>query len=192
MDQSEPQGNSIESADLHVTIFPHLDEFMAIDVRDKARPQVRVVNAKELLTPDHYRELEQELAALIRAPGPPFLSLITLPARMQAAMQEKGAARLAKLLAGGGGGHRISLFICAGPIVAMTDEEADTALQAFFQDSYPKSFVELCGATFRRLLRRERTFIVSQEREQLRRAVLGESDQFYTMWQRPGGGPSPQ
>ncbi len=196
MEPQQPEGGSIESADIHISIFPHLDEFMAIDLRNRQEPQVRVVSTGEFLTPEYYLELEKQISEMLRAPGPPFMALMALPARVQALLQQKGVERLAKLFDGEGQERkesRISLFLCTGPILNMSDDEISSALSGFFQDRFPGPFVDECNSTFRRLLAREKEMVLQRERDELRRAVLGESDQFFTLWQdRPGTGFSPQ
>ena len=196
MEPQQPESGSIESADIHISIFPHLDEFMAIDLRNTEEPEVRVVSTGEFLTPDYYQELERKISEMLRAPGPPFLTLMALPARIQALLQQKGIERLAKLFEGKGQGQkesRVSLFLCAGPVLTMGDDDITTALNGFFQDRLPAAFVDKCGSTFRRLLDREKEMVLQRERDELRRAVLGDSDQFFTLWQdRPGPGFSPQ
>jgi hypothetical protein len=193
MADAEPQGNSIHSAEFHVTIFPHLEEFLVIDARDLSKPQLRMLKARDLLTTEHLRDLEQGFGQLLRTPGPPFLNMMALPARVQTLLQQVGGAHLGKMLSGEGGEgqHRISLFICAGPIVTMSDEELGGAFSGFFGDTVPQAFAKECRDTFLRLLRQERMHIEQSEREELRRAVLGETGDFYTMWKRPGTGQGP-
>ena len=77
----EPESDSVLSADLHVCIFPNLDEFMVIDVRDLEAPKARVMPAAEVLTATHYDDLEAEFSRLLRTEGPPFLNLMLLSAR---------------------------------------------------------------------------------------------------------------
>ncbi|MEE9284489.1 MAG: hypothetical protein V3V35_02050 [Dehalococcoidia bacterium] len=196
MDRQQPESGSIESADIHISVFPHLDEFMAIDLRSPDHPQVRVVGTGDFLTPDYFRELEQQFSQMLREPGPPFMNLMALPTRLQMLLQQKGMERLAKLFGGEGTDakkSRISLFLCIGPILTMSDDEVSMALKGFFEDRFPQAFVDECGSTFRRLLAQEKQRIAQGERDALRQAVLGDSDQFFTLWQdRPGGGFSPQ
>ena len=38
MQEHKAESDSVEDADIHICIFPHLDEFMVLDVRDPQRP----------------------------------------------------------------------------------------------------------------------------------------------------------
>ncbi|MSQ25306.1 MAG: hypothetical protein EXR49_03385 [Dehalococcoidia bacterium] len=186
----EQESNSILSADIHISLFPNLHQFMVIDVRDLADPKVRVVDTTELLTPEYYREIEEEFSGLLRMEGAPFLNLMLLPARLQAMLQQKGMAALAQMFGDPSAGeerNRISLFICSGAILTMKPREMAAAMDAFFGNRVLTSFVDECTKTLLRLLDAERTQLAKKERDELRRAVLGESEQFLTLWQNPPG-----
>jgi hypothetical protein len=192
MDEHEPESNSVLSADLHVCIFPNLDEFMVIDVRDLEAPKARVLPAVDVLTPNHYDDLEAEFSRLLRTEGPPFLNLMLLSAKVQAMLQERGIAALAKTFgmdAANPENNRMSLFLCSGSILSMHERDVTGALEVFFGGNLPPGFVEECNQLFKKLLAEEKSKITRKEQDELRRAVLGKSEQFYTLWQSPGSSP---
>ena len=185
--------SSVESADIHVCIFPNLEEFMVIDVRNPGEPDLRLASVRDLLTDDYLSELEREFSNLLRAEGPPFVNLMLLAARVQEMVTERGVARLIEVLSGGaadGEPPRIALFLAAGPVLTMTDDDLSLAFDAFFSNVTPAGFAARCDATFKRLLTLEKQHLQEQHKDELRRAVRGESDQFFTLWQdnAPGGG----
>ena len=186
MEEREDEASSIHDADIHVCIFPHLDEFVVLDVRDMENPRFRVVPAKEMLTPAYYQEVRKEFSRMLQSGESPFLSLITLPERLELYLRKKGMQALTHLVQNGDPSpeeQRLSLFLCAGPILSMSDEDISASLETFFQDRLPASFVREYGDTFRRLLAQEKASIKARQQEELRRAVLGRSSQFFTLWQ---------
>ena len=190
MEEREDEASSIRDADIHVCIFPHLDEFVVLDVRDMENPRFRAVPAKEMLTPVYYQEVRKEFSRLLQSGESPFLNLITLPERLETYLRTKGMQALTHLVESGGPGaeeRRLSIFLCAGPITSMSDDDITSSLEAFFQGRLPAPFVQDYGDTFRRLLAQERASIKARQQEELRRAVLGRSSQFYTLWQSPPG-----
>ena len=192
MAEQPEEENSVASADVHICIFPHLEEFLVIDVRDQAQPSVRVVSTGDFATPGYISEIEEDFAKLIRAEGPPFMNLMLLPARLQALLQQRGLARLMGLFGSSEDDPdrpRMSLFLAAGPVLNMDESDLAAAMDGFFDDKLASSFVAQCTAEFKRLLVEEKAQISKKERDELRRAVLGESDQFMTLWQdQPGEG----
>ena len=185
--------SSVESADIHVCIFPNLEEFMVIDVRKHGEPDLRLASVHDLLTDDYLNELEREFSNLLRAEGPPFVNLMLLAARVQEMVTERGVARLIEVLSGGaadGEPPRVALFLAAGPVLTMSDDDLSLAFDAFFSNVTPAGFAARCDATFKRLLTLEKQYLQEQHKDELRRAVRGESDQFFTLWQdnAPGGG----
>ena len=199
MQEHKAESDSVEDADIHICIFPHLDEFMVLDVRDPQRPEVRVVAAGELLTPGYYREVEREFSRMLRSEEAPFFNLMVLPQRLEVFLRWKGMEGLTEMFRAGdptAEGRRISVFLCGGPVLAMSDEELSGALNGFFEGKegkLPALLIEEYGSTFRRLLEMERGHVRKGELNELRRAIEGRSSQFYTLWQnRPGPGFSPQ
>ncbi len=188
MQENEPEYTSIHDADVHVCIFPHLKEFILLDFRDDDHPTFRVVSASELLTPQYYKEIEEEFTRLLHSDDVPFVSLMTLPQRMESFLRAKGLQRLNELLRNSQASKeaetpRVSVFFCSGPMITMGDDDVTAALDSFFEDGPPEAFVKEYGDTFRRLLEMERTSIRAQEMDELRRAVRGQSNQFFTLWQ---------
>lgn len=177
------------TANIHVTIFPNLDRFLLIDVRDTDKPLVRVVHTDELLTPEYYAEIERRFTELLRATDEaPFQKLILLPARVQAMLQEHGMSALASLCSGKDPavqGGQLSVFLCTGSILNMARPELEAAMDSFLQGAYSAEFVARCKETFVGLLEEERGRIADQERDELRRAVIGQDEQFLTLWQDP-------
>ena len=193
MDEDISGTSSVESADIHVCIFPNLEEFMVIDVRNPGDPHLRLASAADLITDGYLSELEQEFSKLLRAEGPPFVNMMLLAARVQEMVTQHGVARLIEVLSGGEATEdepRIALFLAAGPVLTMSDDDLSLAFDAFFSNVTPAGFAARCDATFKRLLTLEKQHLQEQHKDELRRAVRGESDQFFTLWQdnAPGGG----
>lgn len=192
MEQYVNDENSVSSADIHVCIFPNLEDFMIIDVRDVEVPHLRLASAKELLSENYLAELEKEFGDLLRAEGPPFVNMMLLAARVQALITQRGMSRLLEMLSAdalAGEPPRISLFVATGPILKMSDDDLSLAFDTFFHNVVSGEFAARCDATFKRLLKMEKNCIQEQHKDELRRAVRGESDQFFTLWQDspPGG-----
>ena len=187
MEEHEEEASSVNEAEIFVCIFPHLREFILLDVRDMEKPQSRVVAVEELLTPRYYEEVEREFSRMLRSGESPFLNLLQLPNRLEAHLRRKGMRALSQFVPGGDENQRLSVFLCDGPILAMSDEDISGMMETFFQGGPPASFVQEYGATFKHLLEQEKASIRAREQEELRRAVEGRSSQFYTLWQNRSG-----
>ncbi len=189
MQEQESEYSSVHDADMHVCLFPHLNEFIILDARDPDHPKTRVVSAGELLTPAYYDEVEAEFSAMLRSGDAPFMNLMTLPQRLEMFLRRRGMEGLVDILTDGSESDdpRISVFICAGGILTMKDPEISQALEAFFENGPSPSFVAEYGETFRRLLGEERASVQKRQVDELRRAVQGQSNQFYTLWQDQQG-----
>ena len=190
---NDSEYTSVHDADVHVCIFPHLDEFILMDCRDMEHPTFRVVASSELLTPQYYKEIEKEFTRILYSGEAPFAKLMSLPQRLEFFLRSQGLRRLSSILPPEVDGHgetpRVSVFLCGSSITAMGDEDLNALLASFFEDGPPPAFVKEYTATFLRLMEVERGGIQERELDELRRAVQGRSNQFFTIWQertRPG------
>ncbi len=190
MSEAEQSGSVIESADVHVCAFPNIDTLLVLDLRDERTPTMRIVKAAELLTPDYYTEVEAAFSKLLRAGGAGFLKVMALPMALQVVLQEKGIAAIQRLFPGPGkhGDVRISIIIAESSLLAMSDDDLHLANEAFFDGKYADSFVAECGKTFAKLVAEERGVAAEKERLELLNIVTGDSDQFFTMWDRKASG----
>ena len=189
---NDAEYTSVHDADIHVCIFPHLDEFILLDYRDMEKPTFRVVPASELLTPQYYQEIEKEFTRILYSGEAPFANLMALPQRLEYFLRAQGMRRLSSILPPetdpqAGDSPRVSVFLCGSAITAMGDEDLTALMDSFFEDGPPPAFVKEYTTTFLRLMEAERAGIRERELDELRRAVQGRSNQFFTIWQERGG-----
>jgi len=190
--EAEQSGSIIESADVHVCAFPNIDCLLVVDVRNEANPTMRVVRADEIMTPEYYREVEEAFSKILHAQGNGFLKAMALPMALQVVLQDKGMAAIQRLFPGPGkhGDVRISVIIAESALLSMSEEDLLLANEAFFDGKYADDFVAACGKTFAQLAAKERSAVAEKERQELRNIVTGDSNQFFTMWERKSGGES--
>ena len=184
---NDSEYTSVHDADIHVCIFPHVDEFILMDCRDMKQPTFRVVPSSELLTQQYYQEIEKEFTRILYSGDAPFANLMSLPQRLEFFLRSQGTQRLSKILPPETDPHgetpRISVFLCGSSITAMGDDDLNALMDSFFEDGPPPAFVKEYTTTFLRLMEEERAGIHERELDELRRAVRGRSNQFFTMWQ---------
>lgn len=193
MNEGEQQSNSVHDADIHVCIFPHLNEFIVLDTRDMKDPSFRIVPSSEMLTPAYYAEIEKEFSKLLQAaPNEPFINLMTLPQRLEIHLRQNGMRALTRLVQGSDTyeEQRMSLFLCTGPILTMHKSDVNSLIEAFFRNAVSETFIRDYASAFHRMIMDEKGHIKARQEEELRRAVQGHSNQFFTLWQNPKGSQS--
>lgn len=188
---NDAEYTSVHDADIHVCIFPNLDEFILLDYRNAEKPTCRVVPSSELLPPQYYQELEKEFTRILYSGEAPFANLMALPQRLEYYLRAQGMRRLSAILqpntAPQGDPPRVSVLLCGSAMTAMGEEDLTALVDSFFEDGPPPAFVKEYTATFLRLLAAERAGIHERELDELRRAVQGRSNQFFTLWQNRAG-----
>ncbi len=189
MEEQESRAGWTESADIHVCIFPHLDHYLVIDIRADSthQPSVRVLKAEELLDDAFFKDVETEFSKLLRTPGQPFLSMIVLPEKLEALLRWMGSKKLTDKLQEGDPNFespRVALLLCTGPILSLDEGELEKALGALFAKKTGEAFAKQAVGVFMQFLGREKLEVRKLEQEALRKVVTGDSDQFFTMWEK--------
>ena len=76
-----------EQPDIELCIFPHLKEFLVIDLREGTQ-RVQLLNTAEVFTDDFFSSVEHELSHAIHDETEfPFAHLINLPLRLEEAVR---------------------------------------------------------------------------------------------------------
>lgn len=75
-----PEG---ENPDLQLYIFPHLQEFLTIDLREE-QPQLLLLNTADVFDEEFFKSVETEFSQTVREENQfPFAHLINLPLRLE-------------------------------------------------------------------------------------------------------------
>ena len=75
-------------AEIHLCIFPHLNEFLVLDLRDQ-QTHISLIDAREVFTSEFFRGVEEEFSEALRAETDfPFAHLMSLPLRVEEAIKE--------------------------------------------------------------------------------------------------------
>ena len=77
-----------ERPDIQLCIFPHLKEFLIIDMRE-GDPSVRLLSTAEVFTGDFFSTVEDQFSRAIREETEfPFAQLINLPLKLEESVRE--------------------------------------------------------------------------------------------------------
>src|SRR5206468_1109989 len=78
---------------------------------------------------------------------------------------------------------RVTIFIVTGQAVYMTRSMLREAIEASVTSSLDAGFVDYCVDTLSRLFDKERAYIATTQRNQIKEALSGDSDTFYSIWE---------
>ena len=180
MEQPFGSAEQLPRADISLCVFPHLRQFLLIDVR-RQPPTLQVLHEAFL------RHLESAFSTMLREATPyPFLHLMSLPARVEEALREAALeAILERAAVAGQETPRVAVFIVSGPALSLSTSQLTRAFRQVLGLGGDPAFVDACVEAMERLARQEREAVREEERQGLREVLRDDSPHFYTLWENP-------
>ncbi|MSQ32670.1 MAG: hypothetical protein EXR59_05525 [Dehalococcoidia bacterium] len=175
------------SADVYMTFFPHLDDFFVMDVRSHLQdgPMFKVMRISEIVSEDMYQAIERRLGQVLRE-RKDMASLMRVPERLSWIIQRRimrFALRYALPPERLEEQPRVTIFIVTGQAVYMSRDMLQQAIEASVSSSVDNRFISDSVETLSRLFEKEKSFIKNTQKEQIREAIAGESEMFYSIWE---------
>lgn len=176
-----------ERADIHLYIFPHIHEFLAVDLRDSI-PRVSLLDAKEIFDGEFYRNVEEEFSHSLREETDfPFDHLINLPLRVEEIV--RGVAMTAIL-------DRMELdpedeeelpavvvFIISGAALSMHLDQLMESFRKLLGPPTEGLTIKRWEGVFNRLVSEEHKAVKKLTHQELAEAITGDSPDYFTLWE---------
>ena len=176
-----------ERPDIQFCIFPHLKEFLVIDLREKL-PQVLLLNTSEVFQDQFFRSLEAEFSHALREPSEfPFAHFINLPLRMEEAIRETAMTFILERL-----GIQVDdpeqiptavVFIVSGGAVEAQPQQVLEGLRTLLRAHCGDASVEEWEAVLSRLVSEEGAILQKLNRHELSEALWGDSPDYFSLWE---------
>ena len=183
--------SSEEHADVSICIFPHLQDFIVIDIRDElpGRPQVRLLKTNAVLKEEFYTEVESSFSQLLREQEQPFANLLALPDHLEALVRESALKAILEMINADVPDAelpQIAILLFTGPALYMNSTQLTDAIQRLFERELDSSIITECVEMVEKLLAQEKKIFQTQEEERLREMIKGQSSEYFTLWENTG------
>lgn len=171
---------------IQLCIFPHLKEFLIIDMRDTA-PNVRLLNTDEIFTDDFYRAVEEEFSQAVREETEfPFAQLINLPLRLEEVVREKALTfildRLGVTLATEQVPSVIVFIVSGSALKAKPDLVLD-GLKNLLRNQYGIPAAGEWDEVLSGLIAEENALLQHLHQHELSEALMDDSPDYFTLWE---------
>ena len=173
-------------ADITLAIFPHLREFIAVDLR--ATPaRVRLMSTDDVFNDEYFREVESEFAIALREGGEhPFAHMMSLPPLVDDIL--RGVAMNVILDRLGVDFHdedqlpEVVVFVISGPMLAAPVDSLVEGFTEYLSGRAEPGDIARWGDTLRDLVVREYE-AVPVTAETLGESLTGDALDPYIIWQ---------
>ena len=176
-----------ERPDIQLCIFPHLKEFLVLDLRE-GQPQVLLLDTGEIFHEEFFRSVEAEISQAVREGSEfPFAHLIDLPMRVDEIVRNMAMTFILNRL----GIHlhdedqfpTVIVFIVSGGALASQSERVLEGLRNLLREHSGESTVAEWEATITRMVAGENAALQDLGRQELTEAMRGDSPDYFTLWE---------
>jgi hypothetical protein len=179
-----PEG---ESPDLQLYIFPHLQEFLTIDLRE-GQPQVLLLNTADVFDEEFFRSVEAEFSQAVREESQfPFAHLINLPLRLEEIIRGVAMTSILEWLGIDPDDEEqvpsVVVFVISGGALTMHSEKLIESLRNFLSSFSEESAVAQWTDVLSRLVSEENAAIQKINQQRLIEALRGDSPDYFTLWE---------
>ena len=179
-----PEG---ERPDIQLYIFPHLQEFITVDLRETV-PQVSLLNTGDLFNEEFFRCVETEFSQAIREGTEyPFSHLMNLPMRLEESIRGMAMNFILERLGMDPEDEEelpsVLVFVISGGALSLHSEKLVKSLQEFLGGSSDASALSEWSAVIARLVEEESTVLKKLSQQDLAEAIPGDAPDYFTLWE---------
>ena len=179
-----PEG---ERPDIQLYIFPHLQEFITVDLRETV-PQVSLLNTGDLFNEEFFHCLESEFSQAIREGTDfPFSHLMNLPMRLEESIRGKAMNFILERLGMDPEDEEelpsVLVFVISGGALSLHSEKLVKSLQEFLGNHADATALSEWSAVITRLVEEESVVLKKLSQQDLAEAVPGDTPDYFTLWE---------
>ena len=179
-----PEG---ERPDIQLYIFPHLQEFITVDLRETV-PQVSLLNTGDLFNEEFFRCLESEFSQAIREGTDfPFSHLMNLPMRLEESIRGMAMNFILERLGMDPEDEEelpsVLVFVISGCALSLHSEKLVKSLQEFLGNHADATALSEWSAVITRLVEEECVVLKKLSQQDLAEAVPGDTPDYFTLWE---------
>jgi len=179
-----PEG---ERPDIQLYIFPHLQEFITVDLRETV-PQVSLLNTGDLFNEEFFRCLESEFSQAIREGTDfPFSHLMNLPMRLEESIRGMAMNFILERLGMDPEDEEelpsVLVFVISGGALSLHSEKLVKSLQEFLGNHADATALSEWSAVITRLVEEECVVLKKLSQQDLAEAVPGDTPDYFTLWE---------
>lgn len=176
-----------EHPDIMLYIFPHLKEFLVVDLRGDCS-EVLLMNSEEVFDGEFFRGLEEEFSRTLRECNVfPFAHIMNLPLRMEEVVRNVAMSSILERLGVDTFDDEnlpaVVVFIISGGALAMHSDKLVNSLHDLLDTHPGGSDIAQWEKVISRLVREENQVLQDLSYQELNEALRDDSPDYFTLWE---------
>lgn len=176
-----------ERPDIMLYIFPHLKEFLVVDLRGDFS-EVLLMNAEEVFDGEFFRGLEHEFSRTLREGNIyPFAHIINLPLRLEEIVRSVAMSSILERLGVDTFDDEdlpaVVVFIISGGALAMHSDKLISSLRELLNAHPGGADIAQWESVISCLVREENQVLQDLSYQELTEALRDDSPDYFTLWE---------
>ena len=187
---SQESFNEKESLGIVLCIFPHLNEFLILDLRDEmpGRPCSWVQMVEDLFPESFYEKIEKGFSDILRNTQHPLLNMMELPNSIGALIQKEGLEAILTKVNGEyseAGVSQIAILLCNTSLFEKHEQQFSDVVKRLAGQEIEAAILEHASQEMARLAKLEELEVGKFSKEHRIQAIWGREEEFITLWENP-------
>ncbi|MBQ11166.1 MAG: hypothetical protein CMJ45_06425 [Planctomyces sp.] len=179
-----PEG---QRPDIQLCIFPHLREFLVVDLREDHK-RVLLMETGDVFVEEFYKSVEAEFSEVLREDtGFPFSHFINLPLRLEEIMRETAMTFILDRLDIDLGDEEevpnVVVFVISGGALTSHADQVLDGLRELLKANIGDATLENWEEAISRLVTEEKRMLHQETMHDLNDALRGDSPDYFTLWE---------
>lgn len=179
-----------EDPGIQLCIFPHLKEFLAIDLRG-GKPDVRILNTKDVFVEEFFLNIESDFSQAIRQDSEfPFADLMNLPLRVEEIIRENVMGFILDAFEihpddvdEENDAPNVMVFIVGGGPFSAQSENLKLSLHKVLSAHWSEQAATEWEHVLSSLIDQENEIVRKNSRRELSEALAGDAPDYYSLWE---------
>ena len=173
--------------DIQLCIFPHLKEFLVVDLREDPK-RVLLMNTGDVFVEEFFKSGEAEFSEVLREETAfPFSHFINLPLRLEEVMRETAMIFILDKLDIQLGDEEeipnVVVFVISGGALTSRADQVLDGLRELLKPFIGEGALEDWEETISRLVSEEKRVLHQETMHDLSDALRGDSPDYFTLWE---------
>ena len=179
-----PEG---QRPDLQLCIFPHLKEFLVVDLREDIK-RVLLMNTDDVFVEEFFKSVEADFSEVLREETAfPFNHFINLPLRLEEVMRETAMTFILERLDIQLGDEEqipnVVVFVISGGALTSQADQVLDGLRELLKAHIGDETLDNWEETISRLVAEEKRVLHQETLHDLTDALRGDSPDYFTLWE---------
>lgn len=180
--------SSSQKAEITLCVFPHLREFVAVDIRSYMpnSPSVKILSFRDIFNQEFQNTLESGFAKLVKRDNLRLMDIMGMPQELETLIRSESLKLVLKQLNENENENKVNsigILLFAKDLLGIKREQLSVILEDLFGSDIDEAQLDELESELLRLIQAEQLEEARERQGDLTKLITGDGGPFLTLWQ---------